>query len=690
MEERQPEKRNDKNNRNNRNRNRNRGNRDGGDAATRPRDGSPRTGGPQEGGQHEDGNPSAKPEQIMAYVDDAGGNNTVSEGPAAVSKKDNPDSPRPDNPRQGRNGNGGRSDRQPNDRQRDNNPRQDRGDRQGNNRQKGDPRQGGPREGGSETSISEESRPDAGRPEPGRAERSDSPRPEGSGRGESGRQQQPNQRERGERDRNRGDRDRDKGRDRDPDRGRDRDRDREPERERPSRNEPSLIQEWSRDDELRPGDARPGESRLGSMKITDLAGRGAADVAPEDRLVVGITLGDYNGIGPEVILKALQYNQLQRVCTPVIYGSMRVLNRYRNLLNLKDWSLNGIQNVEQASHKMTNVITCWNENARQNPVSEPPEPPKPEPTVSSDEPKTDAPSTDAEDEAQPVTADVQTAVAEPVAPVIQAEATPQLAPFTHEIQPGKVTPEAGQAAWACLERAVEDLKAGKLHALITGPINKHNMQSETFKFPGHTEYLAEAFGVPDDLMFMVGETLRVGVVTGHVPLAKVRQNVTRNAIHQKLTMMMQSLKVDFGIEKPSIAVLGLNPHAGENGLLGTEEQETISPVIEDWRKKGELIYGPFPADGFFGTRGYRKYDAVLAMYHDQGLIPCKAIAFEEGVNFTAGLPIVRTSPDHGTAYDIAGKNLADETSMIQAIYLACDVARRRKEHTETEANALKK
>lgn len=676
MEERQPEKRNDRNNRNNRNRNRNRGNRDGGDAAGPRLATRPRTNGPQE-----DGNPSAKPEQIMAYVDDAGGNDTVSEAPAAVSKKDNPDGPRPDNPRQGRNGgrpDGNRPDRQPNDRQRDNNPRQDRGDRQGNNRQKGDPRQGGPREGDPrqgnlETGISEENQPDAGRSESGRAERSDNPRPEGGGRSEGGRQQQPNQRER-----DRGNRDRDQERprgDRDRDRGRDRDREREPERERPSRNEPSLIQEWNRDDEL-----RPSESRMGSMKITDLAGRGAADVAPEDRLVVGITLGDYNGIGPEVILKALQYNQLQRVCTPVIYGSMRVLNRYRNLLNLKDWNLNGIQNVGQASHKMTNVITCWNENARPTP----PEPPKPEPTASSDELST------AEAEALPIVTDGQTATNEPVAPVVQAETTPQPAPFTHEIQPGKVTPEAGQAAWACLERAVDDLKAGKLHALITGPINKHNMQSETFKFPGHTEYLAEAFGVPDDLMFMVGETLRVGVVTGHVPLAKVRQNVTRNAIHQKLTMMMQSLKVDFGIEKPSIAVLGLNPHAGENGLLGNEEQETISPVIEDWRKKGALVYGPFPADGFFGTRGYRNYDAVLAMYHDQGLIPFKAIAFEEGVNFTAGLPIVRTSPDHGTAYDIAGKNIANETSMIQAIYLACDVARRRKEHTETQANALKK
>ena len=658
MEERQPEKRNDKNNRNNRNRNRNRGQ---------------RPGGPREGGQRDDRNPSTKPEEIMAYVDEVGENTAPQENQVPVDKPDNaevtrPDSGRPegsnraDNPRQERGG--GRPD---SNRQRDNNQRQDR-DRQGNNRQKGDPRQGDPRLGGnpevelrSETDNSEVARPDTGRPDGG------------------GRQQQPNQRDR---DRNRGDRgDRDRGRDREQDRGRDRDFDRD--RDRPSRNEPILEQEWSREDELRPGDPRPGESRLGEKKITDLAGRGS-DVAPEERLIIGITLGDYNGIGPEVILKALQYNQLQRVCTPVIYGSMRVLNRYRNLLNLKDWNLNGIQNVGQASHKMTNVITCWNETSRPgSTTSEPAPASQSEPIESVEEQQEEVEKVSLESETQPVPAD-------PAKPAVQAEAATQPTPVTHEIQPGKVTPEAGLAALACLERAVDDLKAGKIHALITGPINKHNIQSETFKFPGHTEYLAQAFGVPDDLMFMVGETLRVGVVTGHVPLARVKQNVTRNAIHQKLTMMMQSLRVDFGIQKPRIAVLGLNPHAGENGLLGSEEQETINPVIEDWRKKGELVFGPFPADGFFGTRGYRKYDAVLAMYHDQGLIPFKAIAFEEGVNFTAGLPIVRTSPDHGTAYDIAGKNLADETSMTQAIYLACDVARRRKEYKETEANALKK
>lgn len=364
-----------------------------------------------------------------------------------------------------------------------------------------------------------------------------------------------------------------------------------------------------------PTNAEPLENTDQPGQLTDNAGR-------DDRLVIGISLGDFNGIGPEVILKALQYNRLQKICTPVIYGSMRILNRYRNLLNLKDWNLNGAQTIGQISHKLTNVITCWPDQ-------------------------------------------------------------------NQEIQPGQVTPEAGQAALACLQRAVDDLKAGKLDALVTAPINKNNIQSEEFKFPGHTEYLAEEFGVTDNLMFLVSQTLRVGVVTGHVPLGRVRQNVTRERINQKLTLMMQSLKQDFGIEKPKIAVLGLNPHAGEEGLLGTEENEIIKPLITEWRNKGQLVFGPYPADGFFGTRAYSKFDAVLAMYHDQGLIPFKAIAFEEGVNFTAGMPAVRTSPDHGTAYDIAGKDLADETSMLQAIYTAIDVARNRKEFLELQAGALK-
>lgn len=340
-----------------------------------------------------------------------------------------------------------------------------------------------------------------------------------------------------------------------------------------------------------------------------------------DKPTIGITLGDYNGIGPEVILKALEGNQLAKICTPIIYGSLRVLNQYRNQLDMKDWSLHGIQKPEQANHKLTNVITCWHDH--------------------------------------------QT-----------------------EIAPGKITPEAGQGSLACLKRAVDDLKNGKIQALVTGPINKDNIQSEEFKFPGHTEFLAEAFGMPDALMFMVAGSLRVGVLTGHIPLESVRSHITAEKLTSKIDQMLQSLRGDFGIKKPRLAVLGLNPHAGENGLLGNEEIEIIHPVLKSFKEKGRLVFGPFPADGFFAAGTYKKYDAVLAMYHDQGLIPFKTLAFNEGVNFTAGLSAVRTSPDHGTAYNIAGKNSAEPGSLLQAIYLACDVSKYRIQSAELDKNAL--
>lgn len=342
-----------------------------------------------------------------------------------------------------------------------------------------------------------------------------------------------------------------------------------------------------------------------------------------DKPVIGITLGDYNGIGPEVILKVLHSNQLNRICTPVVYGSMRILNRYRNLLEMKDWNLFGAQKIDMINPKMTNVITCWQD--------------------------------------------------------------PQ-----EDIQPGKVTPEAGKGAFESLKRAVEDLEEGRLDAIVTAPINKNNIQNEEFNFPGHTEYLAESFGVQEPLMFMVSDILRVGVVTGHIPLNEVASHITKEKITARLQAMLKSLRGDFGIRKPRIAVLGLNPHAGESGLLGNEENDIIEPLIKEMRAKGQLVYGPYPADGFFAAQSYRKYDAVLAMYHDQGLTPFKTIAFNDGVNFTAGLPIVRTSPDHGTAYDIAGKNLADETSMRQAIFTAIDIVRQRKEQAELEKNALKR
>jgi 4-hydroxythreonine-4-phosphate dehydrogenase len=332
----------------------------------------------------------------------------------------------------------------------------------------------------------------------------------------------------------------------------------------------------------------------------------------ESKPIIGITLGDYNGIGPEVILKALQGNHFNKVCTPVIYGSMRILNRYKHLLDMKDWHLFGVQDVSNLNPKATNILTCWAEG--------------------------------------------QT-----------------------EVEAGKVTAEAGLAAFLCLQKATDDLKDGKIDAIVTAPINKHNIQSESFKFPGHTEFFTESFGATDSLMFLVSEQLRVGVVTGHIPLGSVNTTITQDAIAKKLTLMLNSLKKDFGISKPRIAVLGLNPHAGEEGLLGNEEIDILKPVINQFKHKGNLIFGPFPADGFFGRLDYQKFDAVLAMYHDQGLVPFKLLAFENGVNFTAGLPIVRTSPDHGTAYDIAGKGIANESSLKQAIFTALDVLKNRKE-----------
>lgn len=331
----------------------------------------------------------------------------------------------------------------------------------------------------------------------------------------------------------------------------------------------------------------------------------------EHKPIIGITLGDFNGVGPEVTLKALSNNTILKMCTPVIYGSVKVLSKYRKLLNLEEWTLHPVKSIDQISPKRTNVLNCWNENL--------------------------------------------------------------------EIQPGKVTAEAGQNAFIALKSAVADLQNKHIDAIVTAPINKFNIQNEEFKFAGHTEYFTQSFGVQDSLMLLVSEGLRVGVVTGHIPLGAVKEAITKEKIISKATILLQTLKRDFGIQKPKIALLGLNPHAGEEGLLGNEEQEIITPVIQELKHKGNMVFGPFPADGFFGTMSYKKYDAVLAMYHDQGLIPFKTIAFESGVNYTAGLPIVRTSPDHGTAYNISGKNVASETSMREAIFLAIDIVNMRKE-----------
>lgn len=328
--------------------------------------------------------------------------------------------------------------------------------------------------------------------------------------------------------------------------------------------------------------------------------------------LIGITMGDINGIGPEVIIKALENSKITQHLTPIIYGSAKVLSFYRKQLDRNNFNFSPINDLSKPYHRKVNVLNCWEEMV--------------------------------------------------------------------EINPGQDNATGGKYAFKALEAATKDLKEGKIAALVTAPINKLNIQSDDFKFAGHTEYLAEKADSKESLMFMVSDSMRVGVLTGHIPLKDVAASVTKESIMKKLKMMSKSLKQDFGIQKPKIAVLGLNPHAGEDGLLGQEEIEVIRPAIEEFKSKGQIVMGPYPADGFFGSGEHHKFDAVLAMYHDQGLIPFKSLTFSTGVNFTAGLPFVRTSPDHGTAYAIAGKNQADEGSMRTAIFAALDIANSRLEN----------
>jgi len=328
--------------------------------------------------------------------------------------------------------------------------------------------------------------------------------------------------------------------------------------------------------------------------------------------IIGITIGDLNGIGPEVIIKSLEDNRILRHFTPVIYASSKAISFYRKNLNKEDFNFQQISDITKVAHKKVNVLNVWNEVV--------------------------------------------------------------------EISPGNANKTGGKYARISLQKAVDDLKEGKIDAIATAPLSKELVQSKEFKFPGHTEYLTQEAGEKDSLMFLVHESLRVGVVTGHNPLKDVHSRITKDLIVSKLHKMIKSLQKDFGIKKPRIAILGLNPHAGENGLLGDEEEKVIIPAINEMKKGHHVVSGPFPADGFFGMRTYQQFDGVLAMYHDQGLIPFKTLAFEEGVNYTAGLPFVRTSPDHGTAFSIAGKGEADETSFRNALYLAHDIIRQRKEN----------
>ncbi len=329
----------------------------------------------------------------------------------------------------------------------------------------------------------------------------------------------------------------------------------------------------------------------------------------KNKPVIGISIGDINGIGAEVTMKALLDNRVHKLVTPVLFAHGKAITFYRKLLEMEDFNFMQIRNLDEIHHKKVNVINVLEESP--------------------------------------------------------------------EVIPGVETREAGKMALAALDMGILALKEGKIDALVTAPLNKNNINSPEKKFVGHTEYLTEAFGAPQSLMFLVSDKLRVGLVTGHVPIKDVAMNVTAANIRTKLDIMLKSLQNDFGIAKPKIAILGLNPHAGEDGLLGDEEISIIKPVISEYKEKSHLIFGPYSADGFFGMLHQKKFDAILAMYHDQGLIPFKSLAFDTGVNFTAGLSIVRTSPDHGTAYNIAGKNEADEGSMRAAILQAYDIVRNR-------------
>ncbi len=341
-----------------------------------------------------------------------------------------------------------------------------------------------------------------------------------------------------------------------------------------------------------------------------------------DKIIIGITHGDINGIGYEVMLKAMSDSRMLETFVPVIYGSPKVAAFHRKHLDIQGLNLNIVNSISEINPKRVNIINCVDDDIK--------------------------------------------------------------------VELGVSTEEAGKASLAALEQATEDLKNGAIQALVTAPINKKNIQSAAFHFPGHTEYLEKKFGTGTPaLMMLINDVMRVAVVTGHVPVKDISIAITEQLILDKLIVLNNSLKTDFSIVRPRIAILGLNPHAGDEGVIGDEEQLVIIPAMKQAEKLGIICVGPYPADGFFGSGNFDKFDAVLAMYHDQGLIPFKTVSMDSGVNFTAGLPVIRTSPDHGTAYDIAGQNIASEESIRQALYLAYDIYQNRNWNKEISANPLK-
>lgn len=335
---------------------------------------------------------------------------------------------------------------------------------------------------------------------------------------------------------------------------------------------------------------------------------------------LGISIGDLNGIGCEVVLKTFEDSRMLDFCTPVIFASNKTISHQKSELGL-EINYNGIHDASKAIDGKINVVNVWKET-----------------------------------------------------PVIKF---------------GEPTPESGKYAIQSLKAAVAALKNNEIDVLVTAPINKNNIQAEDFKFPGHTDYLAQELE-GESLMFMVTDGLRVGLLTDHVAVKDVAAHITPQLIRSKITTISNSLKMDFGIRKPKIALLGINPHSGDNGVIGKEDDEILKPVIKEMSEKGHLVFGPYSADSFFGSDNYKNFDAILAAYHDQGLIPFKTLSFGKGVNFTAGLSKVRTSPDHGTAYEIAGKGVADNSSFKEAVFTALHIFKNRKEYKELTGNPLKK
>ncbi len=339
-----------------------------------------------------------------------------------------------------------------------------------------------------------------------------------------------------------------------------------------------------------------------------------------ENIIVGISIGDLNGIGGEIVLKTFEDSRILDFCTPVIFASIKSMSFFKSHFK-SEINFHSINDLNQIALGKVNVFNCWNEPTK--------------------------------------------------------------------IEFGIEDTKIGEFAIKSLEEATKALKNNEVHVLVTAPINKHNIQSDEFKFPGHTDYLAQELE-GDSLMFMITDTLRVGLLTDHVPVKDVASNITPQLIEQKINTVYNSLIKDFKIQKPKIAVLGINPHTGDNGVIGSEDDDVLRPTLRKIKESGKLVYGPYAADSFFGSNNYKNFDAIIASYHDQGLIPFKTLSFGQGVNFTAGLNKVRTSPDHGTAYEIAGKGTADENSFKEAVYSAIQIFKNRLDYEELTANPLKK